>query len=418
MRNGCLLRASSGWPLPSRTGRRDWCLLLLLLLGLGLWPAAPVQGQQLTSFSYTDSLIQALATQYRWAELDSVGRAALRLGTDYPALRRHLGQAALAQDRPALALRHYGRALRENPMDSTARHGLALAYLELNQPGPAALVTRGLADSLRGPLHLKPFQALTRVELEASGQQTNTIHRGDAGLVRLGVSSRLWSRFTLTQDFTHFGQTLELPDFHRTRFGERYSVRQNQYHALLGVQLTPGWRAQVGFTYLNSDLGRVEAVPGQFGYASLAYSRPYWTVQAGFFVGTLTDTARAQTDLRLTVYPLGNLRLYSFGRASVVRSAGRSYPNGVLGIGGRLHRKAWLEAFGGLGQVPMLAELDGTYVYNLFDPLRQRAGANLLILLSRALSWRLGYGAEQRRDAVNGNTYSLYSLSTALAWTW
>ena len=154
------------------------------------------------------------------------------------------------------------------------------------------------------------------------------------------------------------------------------------------------------------------------GYAALAYAQPYYTAQVGIFAGTLTDTTRVQTDLRLTVYPLGNLRLYGFGRASVVRSDGRSYPNGVLGAGGRLHPKLWLEAYASRGQVPVLAELDGTYVFNLLDPLRQRAGANLLILLPRQWSLRLGYGTEQRRDAVDGRFYPLHSLTTALAWTW
>ncbi|MBF9141893.1 hypothetical protein [Hymenobacter properus] len=392
---------------------RILCLLGWLMLGLGLQARA-----QQPDFQATDSLIHALAGQYRWAELDSVGRAQLRLGLDYPALRRRLGQAALALDQPALALRHYGRALRENPLDTIARYGLTLAYLELNQPGPAALLARNLPDSLRRPLHLMGFRPVARVELEASGQQTENIHRGGAGFVRLGVSSRLSPRLTLTQNVSHFGQDIDLPDPRRPRFGERYAVRQNQYHALLQVQLAPRWRALLAYHSLASDFGRPRTTPDHLGYAALAYARPYWTAQAGYYFGTLTDTARQQADLRLTVYPLGNLRLYGFGRASVVRSGGRSFPNGVLGVGGRLHRRVWAEAYGGLGQVPVLAELDGTYVYNLFDALRQRGSASLLILLSRPLLLRLSYGAEQRRDGIDGRTYSLYSLSTALAWTW
>ncbi|MDO7854124.1 hypothetical protein [Hymenobacter convexus] len=390
--------------------------MLFVCLLLHLAPRA--QAQQLLNFAYADSLTHALATQYRWAELDSVGRAALQLGTDYPALRRRLGQAALAQDRPALALRHYGRALHDNPLDTTARYGLALAYLELNQPGPAALLARALPDSLRRPLHLMGFRPVTRVELEASGQHTSNQHRGGAGYGRLGLSSRLGPRLTLTQNVSHFGQEIELPDQRRTRFGERYGVRQNQYHALLGVQLAPRWRALAGYHSLSSDFGRQELAPDRLGYAALAYARPYWTAQVGYYFGTLTDTARQQADLRLTVYPLGNLRLYGFGRASVVRSGGRSYPNGVLGVGGRLHRRVWAEAYGGLGQVPVLAELDGTYVYNLFDAVRQRGSASLLILLARPLLLRLSAGAEQRRDALNGSPYTLNSLSTSLAWTW
>ena len=67
----------------------------------------------------------------------------------------------------------------------------------------------------------------------------------------------------------------------------------------------------------------------------------------------------------------------------------------------------------------MLAEADGAYVYNLFDPLRARGGASLLILLARPLLLlRLGAAAEQRRDAIDGRFYHVYSLTTALAWTW
>jgi hypothetical protein len=392
------------------------CLgLFLLLMGAA---ASPARAQQATDISRLDSLTQVLAVGYRWAELDSVGQLALHRGTDYPVLRRRLGDAALATDRPADAIGHYGQALRQHPLDSAARYGLSVAYLEMNQPAPAALVARQLPAATRQALHLNSFQPLTQVEFEASGQRSSTARRGNAGFLRLGVSTRLSARLSLTQNLSYFGQTVELPDPRRPRSGERYPIRQEQYHALLGVQLSPRWRALAGYHYLNSDFDELAGAPGHLGYAALAYARPYWTAQLGVFAGTLTDTTRLQTDLRLTVYPLGNLRLYTFGRASVVRSAGRSYPNGVLGAGGRLHRRLWLEAFGGLGQVPVLAELDGTYVYNLLDPLRQRGGASLLVLLPPRLSLRMSYGAEQRQDAVTNGTYTLQSLTTALAWTW
>jgi len=409
--------------------RHPWRCLLVAAWLLAV-AVAPAQAQQLADFAYSDSLTQALEHQHRWRELDSVGRTALLLGNDYPALRRRLGAAALATQHPAAAVRHYGRALHENPLDSTARYGLATAYLELNQPGAAALLAAGLPDSTSRALHLTAPRAVTGVEVEASGQQTTSTHRGTAGYLRLGVSSRLSPGLGLTQNVSYFGQTIQLPDRRRPLPppgpfpppppppGIFYPVRQLQYHALLRVQLSPEWRVLLGYHYLNSDFGQLVSAPGHMGYAALSYTRPYWAAQAGVFRGTLTDTARMQTDLRLTVYPLGSLRLYAYGRGSVVHSSGRSYPNGLLGAGGRLSPRFWVEAYGGTGQVPVLAELDGTYVYNLLDPLRRHAGANLLILLSRPWSLRLSYGAEQRRDAIDGRYYELYSLSTSLAWTW
>ncbi|MBO2010040.1 tetratricopeptide repeat protein [Hymenobacter negativus] len=406
----------SGPPPPVQLAERVWPWLrfLLVIFSLG---TGTLHAQQ-PDFQTTDSLISTLANQYRWAELDSVGRAQLRLGTDYPDLRRRLGQAALAQDRPAAAIHHYGHALRENPLDTTARYGLALAYLELNQPNAAALIGHGLPDSLRRPLHLNGFQLLSRVEVEGSVQFPDNRHRGTAGFFRVGLGTRLSPRFTFSQNLSFFGQDIELPDRFRRGASAPYPVRQTQYHALLGTQLAPRWRALLGGHYLSSDFGRVEAISNYLGYAAVAYARPYWAVQAGLYAGRLTDTTRFQTDLRLTVYPFGNLRLYGFGQASVVRSGGRSFPHGLLGAGGYLHCGVWLEAYGGLGQVPVLAELDGLYVYNLLDPLRARAGTSLLLLLPQRLSLRLGYGFERRRDFIRGNRYNLHSLSTALAWTW
>lgn len=394
--------------------RKRAILLPLLLAGA---TAARAQAPA-PNYPAADSLVQALAGQYRWAALDSVGRAALRLGLDYPGLRRRLGQAALVLDHPAAAILHYGRALRENPVDTTARYGLALAYLSLNQPGPAALVARGLPDSLRRPLHLNGFQLLSRVEVEASGQQPQNEHRGPAGFLRLGLGTRLSPRFSLSQNLSYFGQNIELPDRQQRQRGEGYPVRQHQYHALLAGQLSPRWHALLGYHYLHSDFGRLTVPSSHLAYGALAYARPCFVAQIGQYVGTLTDTARTQTDLRLTVYPLGNLRLYGFGQASVVRSNGRSFPHALLGAGGRLHRRVWLDVYGGLGQVPVLAELDGLYVYNLLDPLQARAGAGLLILLPEQLSLRLSGGLERRRDAINGRLYNLQSLSTSLAWTW
>ena len=68
--------------------------------------------------------------------------------------------------------------------------------------------------------------------------------------------------------------------------------------------------------------------------------------------------------------------------------------------------------------MPVLAEVDGTYVYNLLDPVRERAGASLLLLLPKQLSLRLASSTERRRDAFDGSYYSLHTLTTTLAWTW
>ncbi len=390
----------------SEAPRLSWLLLSLLLL-----VRLPAQAQQLLNYQYVDSLTQTLVTQQRWHTLDSVGRAALAQGSDYPALRRRLGMGALATDHPAAALRYYGPALRENPLDDDARVGLASAYVALNQTASAALVAGALPAAARHALGLPQGRALAMLEFESSVQVTTERRRGTGTYQRLGVSSRLGSRLSLLQNFSYYGQTVELPAVIGSL--ETHRINQGQYHALLTAQLAPRWQVKAGYDFITKDLGS-----NHLGYLALAYARPVWVAQVGGYAGVVTDTTRVQADLRLTVYPLGNLRLYGFGRGSVVRSGGQNYQNMLLGAGGRLRPWLWAEAWGSAGTVPVLAEADGTYVYNLLDPLGRRAAASLLILAPSRLRLRLVYSAEQRHIAHIDIPYTLHSYSAALAWIW
>ncbi|MFD1873993.1 hypothetical protein [Hymenobacter bucti] len=391
----------------------SWAWRLALLGWLLVAGAGRTCAQQLLDYQYVDSLNQALLEQQRWRALDSVGRAAIAQGSDYPALRRRLGAGALATSHLAAALRYYGPALHQNPLDDEARAGLAATYLAFNQPGPAALLAGTLPAETSRALGLPRPRALTELEVEISTLQTSERRRGAGTYGRLSVGSRLSPRLSLTQDFSYYHQSVELPRYGFPGGIEEHRISQNQYHALLVGQLAPRWQAKAGYDFITRDLGS-----NHLGYLALAYARPVWTAQAGLYAGMVTDTARVQADLRLTVYPLGNLRLYGFGRGSLVRSVGRTYPNALLGAGGRLRPWLWAEAWGSAGAVPVLAEADGTYVYNLLDPLGRRAAASLLILGARRLRLRLVYGAEQRRITLINKSYSLSSFSAALAWIW
>jgi hypothetical protein len=386
-------------------------LRYLAIAGL-LGNILPAHAQRLLDFAYADSLTQTLASQQRWAALDSVGRRALALGTDYPALRRRLGAGALATGHAAAALRHYGVALRANPLDTTARAGLVAAHLAFSQVGPAALLAAGLPDSLRQRLRLPGRAAVTGIELEGSTLHTDERRRGAGTYGRLGVSSRLSPRLALSQSLSYYRQQIELARPGYPGLADTRQITQHQYQALLTAQLAARWQLKAGYHYISQHTNHL-------GYLALAYARPAYTVQAGLYAGRLTDTARVQADLRLAVYPLGRPTLYAFGRGSAVASGGRGYANFLLGAGGRLRPWLWAEGWASAGRVPVLAEADGTYVYNLFDALRRRAAASLLILGPRRLSLRLTGIAEERQLAdLLPSPYTLYSLTASLAWTW
>ncbi|RTQ52099.1 hypothetical protein EJV47_03470 [Hymenobacter gummosus] len=395
----------------------------------GVWPRPDSLRRRVplvrdpADFAYVDSLTAALLARHRWALLDSVGRRAIGLGLDYPALRQRLGFAATLRERPAEAVRHYERALLDNSADEQSRLGLSLAWLALNQREAAARAARPLPDSARRTLRLAP-RLLARAEAEAGGQWPSTADRSAASYGRLGLGSQWGGGWALWQAVSHYAQQVRVvvPEFGPGPGpgpGPRWvAVRQFDYQALLTVPLPARLQGKVGYHYTGSRFHETR-YPGHLGYAALRYVRPHWQLQAGLYAGRLTDSVRTQTELQLTAYPLGNLHLYGFGRASFVRTAGRTAPHVVLGAGARLARRLWVDGYAGWGRVPVLADQDGAYVYNLLDPLRRRLGLGLLVPLpGRHWVTRLHYGAEARTQIQTLTFYTQHTLTLAATWTW
>jgi tetratricopeptide (TPR) repeat protein len=399
------------------------CVLVAsCVLGLA---AQPLAAQDLRDFPYVDSVSVSLAGQGRWQALDSLGKAAFRLGTDYPALRQRLGYAALQLERPTDAIRHYGRALAANPADEETRTQLALAYMQMNQTSAARLAASTLPDSVRRPLRLVATRIISGLDFDLGTRPAANELRGAAGYGRLGVSSQLATRLSVEQMLGYYGQTVELPGVRGTT---PYGIRQFEYQGLLTLQASLQVQVKLGYHYIdnsfapsNQDFGfrfRKQHYASHLGYAAVQYSRPAWNVKLGLYAGQITDTTRTQADVLVTVYPLHNLRFYTFGRASAVRSSGRTFPNASVGAGTQVRPGFWLEGFWSPGKVPVLAELDGAYVYNLLDPLKYRLGLNAYWQLTKQWRLRVHYTAARYLQISSPDLYTQHALTGGLSWTW
>ncbi|WP_167856783.1 tetratricopeptide repeat protein [Hymenobacter aquaticus] len=387
------------------------CTLLLLILGLA---GQPLAAQDLRDFAYVDSLTLTLSGQERWAALDSLGAAALRAGTDYPALRQRLGYAALRQGHLVPAIRHYGQAVAANPTDEESRTQLARAYLLVNEPGAARLAVATLPDSVRQALHLPAHRAVTQVLVEGSGKPAANVRREAAGFGRIGLSSQLSTRLALTQNLSYYEQAVRLPERRPT---PAFFIRQREYAALLTEQVSLSWQVKGAYHFVSNDYGPARYA-NHLGFAAARFSRPGWSVQLSQYVGRVTDTTRLQTDLQLLAYPLPSARLYVYGRASLIRSAGHTFPNALLGLGAQLSPRLAVEGFGSPGRVPVLFERDAIDVYNVLDPLRYRLGLNTYGQLSG--HWRLhfSYLAARYQEIRTLTSYTQHSLTGGLLWTW
>jgi len=394
--------------------QRTTAIRWLGLLGLGLLTNPFLMAQSLRDFPYVDSLSATLAGEGRWMTLDSLGKAALRAGTDYPVLRQRLGYAALQRGQLAAAIRHYGQAVAANPADDDSRSQLALAYLYFNQPAAARLVVRPFPDSVRYLYQLPSFQAVTQAWVEGGVKGPARARRGAAGYGQLGVSTQLSTQITLTQQVVYYGQQVQLPE--RGRLASS-AIRQGEYSTLFTTQLSLPLQLKAAYHTLYNSFGE-RRYGSHLGFLALQYSRPVWAVQGGGYAGHVSGSFRSQADLQLTVYPLGNLTFYGFGRGSLIRSGGTTYPNSLLGAGGRILPKFWLEGFWSPGRTPVLVEHDGTTVYNLLDPLDRRFGASAYYFLST--HWRLHlYYVGARYQQTNLPTfYTQHSLTSGLTWTW
>ncbi|MBK8507045.1 MAG: hypothetical protein IPL46_35660 [Saprospiraceae bacterium] len=104
----------------------------------------------------------------------------------------------------------------------------------------------------------------------------------------------------------------------------KIAINQVEYYNRIHINLNRHWQLKAAWHYLNTPFNNFK-YNNNLLLAGVKYYGSYFDLQADAIVGKLTDTSLQQYNLQLGLYPLGNLKLYSFSTGMLRQQAGSAF---------------------------------------------------------------------------------------------
>ncbi|MCH6232910.1 tetratricopeptide repeat protein [Cognataquiflexum rubidum] len=438
--------------------------IILLLVCTSL-----AQAQQQKSLSQVDADTYSLFQKKEWQTLIKEGNEALQDGIDYYYLRVRMGIAYYETGNYHLASTHFEKAIKMNSSEEYLQEYLFYAYLFGGRSAEAKVVAADFSPAMKQKIKIgtvkfieKPdlaynytgltdqnvtdgFTASLSPDLEGSQFIPNRHHYLFAGLQH-GFSPRL----TLYHGFSalQVSHLLYSQSAREILLDRDYQSSLFQYYAAANILLAKGLSLMGGLHFINinyslpvqSQVGQgpnvitreINQTDTDMVYFGSLYKRwSYVTLGASYFYGTLANARQDQKDLKLILYPKGNLNLYTVSVLSHQRQQTDRQPttNRLVfeqQIGTKFNNHLWLEAYGSFGEMENFLLNDGIVVFNRLDKIKQRIGARAIILPNPRWSITLDYtlftnqsefntgGSEA--EPLNLKEYNIQSLTGILSW--
>jgi hypothetical protein len=372
-----------------------------------------VAAQQEYSFTAVDSQSYALYQQANWKALLSYGKTAIAHNQDFLLLRLRTGYAAFMLANYSEALKHYEAVLAEDKYNSTAHYFIYWSRIHLAQTELAMAEVKYLAKGAIEDKKLKPAD-VTSTEIELSFKQTTAERRENPFYGRIGLGNRFSYALHMQQSVATYQQRINEPLLTAVSHNEKINIRQLEYYNRLLLNIDRHWQLKAAWHYLYTPFNNFK-YNNHLLLFGLKYHGNYYDLQADAISGKLTDTSLQQYNLRLGVYPLGNLNLYFFSTA-MLRQQQKSAFNFKQVLGLKLMKNIWLEGDVTLGEFQNLAENDALYVYNAIDLNKSKAGVTAYILLKGKSMLQLGYTGEKRQLLGKTTTFQQHSITGGLSW--
>lgn len=379
-------------------GQKSYCVIFFLLL---LPVVASAQ-----DFAATDSITYKLYLSGDWDELIKTGTKAIDSGIDYKYLRQRLGVAYFSVGRFYDAKSQFSRALKFDSYDQFTLEYLYYTYLNTGKELYAGVFEKKMSQELKQRLDPDNFKLLESIETEFSYKISRTRLRSNSQYYRLGISSKPGRRLELLQSFSYYSQSLI---YQETDYERIFRMKQPEYYVSLGLNISQSFILKPSYHYLHTNSGgtilggnlfRIDAIPD--------FNRFIFETNASYFNSELYD----QFQIGVTggyVFP-GRSDFYLKGSASVISRDGNSSVicNPVAGL--RLWKDAWIEETTSFGRIDGYNDYGGLYVYNSYDPVVLRSGANFVWYIgSKATLW-LSF-AYEKKEYYEDNSYLYHQFS-------
>lgn len=388
---------------------------LLAFLCCAVWLSSRAQS---IDFVEADSVSLAQYQSAAWQELVNYGQKVITSGTDFPQLRLRMAYAEFELQNYSAALKQYNVVLADDSHNATARYYSYLCNVYLNRNASAYHHLNYLGQATLEQEKLNPYGVI-QAGFETSVKIPTITLRGNGVYSRVNLANRLGWRVQLDQSVAYFGQSINyrFPAFlpYHLQQVRSNSVHQAEYFGKLGYTVSNKLAVWGAYHYLNTKYEQT-TYHSHIALLGLKYSHPYFDLQADVSSGSITDNNVRQYNTQLSLYPLGNLKLYSITRGSVLHQINNT--NGVFSqlIGFKLAPKVWMETNAIFGSQNNYLEADGLYLYNALDIIKFRAGATGFLQLNRHALLYLNYTHERKDDYYHATNYNQHSITGGFTW--
>jgi len=384
-----------------------------------------LNSQQPTAYQEVDKLTYDLYIEEDWKELIKAGRDALHQGFDYYYLRMRIGIAYYETGNYHASISHFVKAREFSPDNVTALEYLYYSYLFSGRQMDALHLSREFPDILNEKTGLSAENPIKSISASYSQSNYNTqdLTEGEwlssvtaddgfqsipegFGLGAFSLSHKAGYSVIISHSLQYLAKTnrLAIRSGGLDYYINEQNVGQFQYYISPAIRLGKGFTISPAFHYLSYKVpGITFTSPGWGGsrpsgvsyrytdyVVSLSAGKyfPYVFAGLSFAYGSLNEKKQLQPGAEISIYPLGNLNLYSSFRTFKVFED-TNEENGRNGFviqnttGFKVFKSLWLEGEGSFGDFRNGTEYNGATVYNGLEIVKDRYTARAIALFKQ-----------------------------------
>ncbi len=385
-------------------------LILITMSILFHLSATTANGQDLT-FPKADSVSAAYFMAGNWQQVISFGNEALGSHIDFPHLRMRMGYAFFSTGNYSGALGQYQKVLANDAGNDTARYYAYVCNKYLNRDAEAYYHAARLDSLTLKSEKLSPF-GLVQAGLETGIKNPDNSYRGNAFYSRISLSNRLGYHLVLDQSLAYFNQPITIRETQRQQINT--SDAQQEYYGKLTWSVFNKLQIIGAYHYFNTSYQQT-TYKNNAGLTAIKYLGSYFDIQADVAFSNINGNNFMQYDSKLTIYPLGNLNLYTISGFTVADATHINYVFSQL-LGFKAAKNLWIEGFATFGKLDNYFEYDALYIYNAIDVTTFKAGATLYYQAGKHALLYLNYTDEKKTDAIENINYNQNSITAGITW--
>jgi tetratricopeptide (TPR) repeat protein len=369
---------------------------------------------QENKFTVTDSISEQLYNSGNWKQLIILVNKAVADSLDFPSLRFRSGYAYMMTGNYKAAISQFNQVLNKDRYNSAARLYAYYCNTYLNNNLGASSHVAYLDKETQHSLKLSSY-GLLDAQLESGFKLSNNSERATGFFEHIDISNRLSWRLQLEQSIIFFRQNILLSDDIDLKDQTGETDDQTEYFVKAKFALTQDISLLGSYHYLNTNY-RSNINISNLGLFGVKYTGKLIDLQADINFGRDIDETLKQYNVKLDLYPAGNLNIYTISRASFLDLAGAKHLIYSQALGFKILKKTWLETSGTFGDQDDYMDADGLYVYNAIDPTKFKFGEIVFFQLAAHTSLDLSYIYERKTDIYRSVNYNQHSVTLGILW--